>query len=1146
MNRSCFTIFVFLLIIHFQPNYSILQAQDTTVVQTFTWDSIGRSGYFDFPDDPSKSYEKILMVYNMRCFDAAVGNGSVGCKEWDYSCNTFVHLPEIKDSSIAFAYDYDVSQHNDDYFAYTTETHYTYYAYDKIHTSYKKINSEQSFELDAGFSKQIIANGQPGKMYILYRAGELASAGLTAGRLDGMALNVINGTGHLLSARVRLGITTDALLPANFFPEPDQLTEVYFDDLNLTPGRNRLNFHTSYDWDGTSNLLIELSYDRISGEDVQLSAALLQESNFLIAAFPSETALEFGGSWGIELDPDLFESVEDQITIAFWAFGRPQSLPNQNTTLLEGLDAQGNRTINIHLPWSNSGVYWDCGNNGSSYDRINKTATPEEFEGQWHHWAFTKNSTSGSMKIYLDGKLWHAGESKTAGIAVQSFRLGSSVAHNLGYYGMLDDCSFWKTALDQQAIQTLMTGSALETQEWYPELLAYYDIEEGAGQMLTDKSPGGYYAYFEGGPEWRVLRGRDIHSHFNPDPFRPSLTFFRGNYTIEQEIEQVLDTVVTPKNSVIQYAVNHSQLVAVDTFFVWEAADSKIFNPAGEELESIYVEPEDFLLFEELAYYNSRQGKLELLSLVTPYGNGLDLGAGGKTFTFDVTDFAPVLKGNRRLTVEFGATQEELDIKFQFIEGTPARDVLSIQNIWPFDRGYYDPIQKDKVFEPRQLFIPNPVKMAKIRSSVTGHGQNGEFVARNHRISLNGSQQVFSFELWKECAFNPIYPQGGTWIYDRAGWCPGMPTDLHEFDITPYIDPGQPVGIDYTVFGPYMDQANYLVSNQLVMYGSPNFNLDAAIDNIVRPNQKAVEFARENPNCTDAIVFIQNRGQEVLNSLTITYGVEGISEKNYLWEGSLSFLEKEKVNLPVNESGFWGTEATGQFFVKIKQPNGLTDEYPANDQMHSTYVRPDVYEGNERWLLRVRTNNRAAENKYTLADQSGNIILSRQNLSNNTSYDDEISLPAGCYRFEITDSGNDGLSFWNNPAAGSGWVSIRRIVNESISFEKIKFESDFGGAFAYDFFIDESTGTQSTAEYSRFGLYPNPTFEILYLETEGITGEVRLTITSSAGILFFEKELIIKDNIISLPLNTGELPPGHYYLKMDTPESVWIRPFIKV
>ncbi len=36
-----------------------------------------------------------------------------------------------------------------------------------------------------------------------------------------------------------------------------------------------------------------------------------------------------------------------------------------------------------------------------------------------------------------------------------------------------------------------------------------------------------------------------------------------------------------------------------------------------------------------------------------------------------------------------------------------------------------------------------------------------------------------------ECADNALFPQGGTWIYDRAGWCPGAPVDTRDMELTP-------------------------------------------------------------------------------------------------------------------------------------------------------------------------------------------------------------------------------------------------------------------------------------------------------------------------------------------------------------------------
>lgn len=72
------------------------------------------------------------------------------------------------------------------------------------------------------------------------------------------------------------------------------------------------------------------------------------------------------------------------------------------------------RICQAHLPWSDSTVYFDCGaSSTTTYDRINKLATSAEYQG-WHYWVFTKNTTTGNMFIYLDGRLWHSGTSKTA------------------------------------------------------------------------------------------------------------------------------------------------------------------------------------------------------------------------------------------------------------------------------------------------------------------------------------------------------------------------------------------------------------------------------------------------------------------------------------------------------------------------------------------------------------------------------------------------------------------------------------------------------------------------------------------------------------------------------------------------------------
>ena len=171
--------------------------------------------------------------------------------------------------------------------------------------------------------------------------------------------------------------------------------------------------------------------------------------------------------------------------------------------------------------------------------------------------------------------------------------------------------------------------------------------------------------------------------------------------------------------------------------------------------------------------------------------------------------------------------------------------------------------------------------------------------------------------MWTECSENPVYPQGGTWIYDRAGWCPGQATDLVEVDITSLVTPGQNHIFDYGVNS--TGSSNYWVSNQLVSYGDPNFALDATVVEILSPTDKIVH-SRQNPTCSNPKIIIQNTGSTTLTSLTIEYWINNANNPEiFTWIGNLEFLEKEEIELP-STSSLWQSLDTNQniFYVQSK------------------------------------------------------------------------------------------------------------------------------------------------------------------------------------------------------------------------------------
>ncbi|MBS9771695.1 MAG: LamG domain-containing protein, partial [Trichodesmium erythraeum GBRTRLIN201] len=140
------------------------------------------------------------------------------------------------------------------------------------------------------------------------------------------------------------------------------------------------------------------------------------------------------------------------ITISFWANG-DNSLPKDNS-IIAAYDQSNNRVINIHLPWNNSYIYFDCGNTGNSYDRIEKLAKAADFKGKWTHWVFTKNVTTGEMKIYLNGALWSSGKDKSKQISGMTLvKLGSGYGF---YHGQVAHLRIYDRVLSTEEINECM------------------------------------------------------------------------------------------------------------------------------------------------------------------------------------------------------------------------------------------------------------------------------------------------------------------------------------------------------------------------------------------------------------------------------------------------------------------------------------------------------------------------------------------------------------------------------------------------------------------------------------------------------------------------------------------------------------------
>ena len=1050
---------------------------DTVTVQTFTFGS-EQNAKFLFPSDSLK-FEKILMYYTLKCNP----NQNPACGEWDYTTHTYLYdYTGEYDSTQQFQPSFVANGLSPDTFMYMNSPSWNYIKrWDKF-IQYNNVISFDSSLIGSGNEVLALpfgASNTDAKVQYLWTANELLSAGLSAGDISGMQFDLSSLGSDMDRLTIRMKQSTLNVLNSSAY-EKSGFDEVYSKNTSFSSmGWNTISFTEAFSWNGTSNVVVEISFDNTqSGNDNEVKGSNIG-TGYAVYSDGSDHCLSFNGPDFVELPLNSLSAISDEVTISFWQYGDPLIQP-QNDYAFEGYDANGYRVLNSHLPWSNGRVYWDAGNDGSSYDRIDKAAQTNEYEGTWNHWAFTKNTSNGQMRMYLNGNLWSLGSGKTRDMAgIRKFKIGSNVPGSNSYDGKLDEFQIWNKALDQTTISNWMYKDLDPSHPNYSNLLGYYQFNEGNGILASDNSSNTNDGSLFGLPQWSKISGLDLMRNFQETNFRPNIVFEQGVYNSTIDSVLVIDSMENAAVSLVLYENVLDPTIPTDTLYVWESYyNNYVFDLNGNTTDSSLVIPDSILYLQQLEYYDVFEvtERYELARYITPYGNGLDLGAGW-TWLFDVSDYRPLLSDSVHLSA--GNWQELLDLKFLMIEGVPSRDVLSVENLW---KGNYYLSTIDSTLSDMTVQLNPAAEMYKLKTRASGHHWDNatncaEFCYKIHGVDVDNTL-IKSWQIMQACGMNPLYPQGGTWPIDRAGWCPGMEVTTQNIELTPYVTPGGLMDIDYdSDTDPF---GYYILRTHLVSYTDPNFDLDAGMEAIVSPNNWEI-LNRYNPICGAPIVVVKNNGEVPLTSLEVKFGIKGGVMQSYSWSGNLNFLELDTIVLESSDP-CWYISANSEsnvFLVELIDPNGGTDEYEPNNRMSTMFDVPPQYESPI--YLWWKTNNYPNESSYELVDDHGNIVYQSSTLTANTTYRDTFDLAPGCYRLIINDSDCDGLSWWANND-GSGYARIYKADGSNVQLKS--FEPDFGCQIAHSFTIGLPIYTTSSSN-ATCGL-PNGSASVLVSDPNAI------------------------------------------------------------
>ena len=559
----------------------------------------------------------------------------------------------------------------------------------------------------------------------------------------------------------------------------------------------------------------------------------------------------------------------------------------------------------------------------------------------------------------------------------------------------------------------------------------------------------------------------------------------------------------------------------------------------------------------------------EIMRLITPYGLGFNA-SWKHTWRFDITDFQQLFRDSIEIWYQHTGYEARngrgwvINLNFFMIEGPETRPVLDIKRLYTINPPYgNDSIFDARVPEYRWKLDPkiaSAAKTTRFKIIQTGHGMDkpencAEFCPKMRYLTID-SQILDSSYVWRDdCGSNPVFPQNGTWIYDRTNWCPGQSVWDYNFEIPNADTLEHSFDLDMQHYATTSGGANYMISAYRITYGDFTHQHDVAIEEIIRPSTDP-QYSRVNPMCGEPEIIVRNNGTDTSHNLYFEYGVVGGNTKNHYWTGTLSPNQKQNIRLTY---GVDFTPTSNQFEVELLESNQKIETNLSNNKLRSSLpATPPLLPS--KIVVLFRTNNAPSENSYRFLDAAGHIVYEKKNFATpNTINRDTFSFYNGCFTFQFSDTGippasyylnEDGISWWANTADGTGTLALRNATTgQSLKI----FNGDFGTDINYDFTVGYSLNNQDLSNLPTTGkikIIPNPSQGEfgLDLEKSGINpslGKSEISIFNFQGQLI--KSIQLEPNHSLLPwISLPELSAGMYLIQVQQGKTKWVEKWMNI
>lgn len=549
------------------------------------------------------------------------------------------------------------------------------------------------------------------------------------------------------------------------------------------------------------------------------------------------------------------------------------------------------------------------------------------------------------------------------------------------------------------------------------------------------------------------------------------------------------------------------------------------FDSTGKKTDSTWIAANRLIKQKNTSYYEVFQvvNNIELGRFISPYAKSFP-----KTFkydyVYDVTDYVKYITDSTELRIEYQGYSYGFTATWDmiYIEGTPAKEVVDVVNIYNGGFNYGQAVSIEQALSAKSFTVPAGTASTKARIIITGHGgesnQNcAEFCAKTMYLKLNNSQ-IAEQLVWKDdCGSNAIMAQPGTWVYDRANWCPGEKIRNYDYNLNVTAGSTNTIDLDMEAFTAN-GGASYNLALQLIYYKENNYVTDAAIEDIIAPTN-AFWHNRSNPICDNGKILVKNWGAQPITSLEVTYQMGSAAPVIWGWNGSLAYEQETEVTLPFL---LWPTDLSNKTFqVWLSKINGVaTDENTLNNKKVSTFDLPVTLPN--KFIIECRTNAVPAQNNYTITNAAGQVVFSKNYSVASTMHRDTFDLGWGCYTFKFNDEAGNGLGWWATPGEGNG---LLRMVEIGSPLKIIRtFSLDFGNFTHLNFRVQHPVGIdkQHLIDASSIKVYPNPAQDVVYIEGIEVTSATIFDLTGK----------LIKDGLRGNNIDVHDLNTGFYLIQL--------------